>query len=416
MKQVLIIDAPSLFQDFLKEKFISEQIQVETAEGNRDAFTKIVTTLPDLIILDISSTLKASLELLEKKRNDPNARTIPVIMTGPTLSRAQLAILAQYNVLKYFNKPIKYDIFFESVGKILDIDFIIDDTPCIMEIHLTNNIIFIEISQSLNREKIGLLKFKIAEIINQNNLTTPKVVLMLTGLPLNFVDAINLELLLDNIIADERIFKRNIKILSLDSFIRDLIQGHKEYSGIEVVNDLSNVLNAIVDAPTTQNSREVILNKVLTPTEDVSTSSVLMKFASERDASKQSEFAETDINMEIAIVDDDPVTRTLLEKIYQSINAKVQIFNSGSEFLAATSNKVYNLIILDIFMPGISGFDILNHLHNKGYPTPIIIYSNATSRDYVIQALSLGAKSYLVKPLKPEVLLQKSLEIMNSNV
>ena len=120
--------------------------------------------------------------------------------------------------------------------------------------------------------------------------------------------------------------------------------------------------------------------------------------------------------MEIAIVDDDPVTRTLLEKIYQSINAKVQIFNSGSEFLAATSNKVYNLIILDIFMPGISGFDILNHLHNKGYPTPIIIYSNATSRDYVIQALSLGAKSYLVKPLKPEVLLQKSLEIMNSNV
>ena len=416
MKQVLIIDAPSLFQDFLKEKFISEQIQVETAEGNRDAFTKIVTTLPDLIILDISSTLKASLELLEKKRNDPNARTIPVIMTGPTLSRAQLAILAQYNVLKYFNKPIKYDIFFESVGKILDIDFIIDDTPCIMEIHLTNNIIFIEISQSLNREKIGLLKFKIAEIINQNNLTTPKVVLMLTGLPLNFVDAINLELLLDNIIADERIFKRNIKILSLDSFIRDLIQGHKEYSGIEVVNDLSNVLNAIVDAPTTQNSREVILNKVLTPTEDVSTSSVLMKFASERDASKQSEFAETDINMEIAIVDDDPVTRTLLEKIYQSINAKVQIFNSGSEFLAATSNKVYNLIILDIFMPGISGFDILNHLHNKGYPTPISIYSNATSRDYVIQALSLGAKSYLVKPLKPEVLLQKSLEIMNSNV
>ena len=148
MKQVLIIDAPSLFQDFLKEKFISEQIQVETAEGNRDAFTKIVTTLPDLIILDISSTLKASLELLEKKRNDPNARTIPVIMTGPTLSRAQLAILAQYNVLKYFNKPIKYDIFFESVGKILDIDFIIDDTPCIMEIHLTNNIIFIEISQN----------------------------------------------------------------------------------------------------------------------------------------------------------------------------------------------------------------------------------------------------------------------------
>jgi DNA-binding response OmpR family regulator len=67
-------------------------------------------------------------------------------------------------------------------------------------------------------------------------------------------------------------------------------------------------------------------------------------------------------------------------------------------------------------MPGLSGFDILKTLHSKQYKTPIIIYSNATSKESVVQALSLGAKSYLVKPLKPEALLQKAIEVLHSRI
>ena len=67
-------------------------------------------------------------------------------------------------------------------------------------------------------------------------------------------------------------------------------------------------------------------------------------------------------------------------------------------------------------MPGLSGFDILNHLHIRNYKSPVIIYSNITQRETVVQALSLGAKSFLIKPQKPEVLIQKALEIINSKI
>ena len=53
MKQVLIIDASPMFREFLTEKLTEENVAVETANGHRDAFTKLISLLPDLIILDI---------------------------------------------------------------------------------------------------------------------------------------------------------------------------------------------------------------------------------------------------------------------------------------------------------------------------------------------------------------------------
>lgn len=121
-------------------------------------------------------------------------------------------------------------------------------------------------------------------------------------------------------------------------------------------------------------------------------------------------------NPKIAVVDDDLITRTLLQKVFNSINAQIYLFDSGAEFLMATNKKLFDLVILDIFMPGLSGYDILKTLYNKQYKSPVIVYSNATNRESVIQALSLGAKSYLIKPLKPEILLQKAVEVLHSRI
>jgi DNA-binding response OmpR family regulator len=138
-----------------------------------------------------------------------------------------------------------------------------------------------------------------------------------------------------------------------------------------------------------------------------------MRFYSESGILEETE--ETDSKkIKVAIIDDDAVIRRLLQTAFGSINAECELFDSGAEFLVATNRKKYDLIILDIFMPGISGFDILINLHNKKYLTPVIVYSNATQREAVIQALSLGAKSYLIKPLKPEAILQKAVEVLQS--
>ena len=415
MKQVLIIDAPPLFREFLKEKLSHEKVNVEIAHIKRDAFTKLVSSLPDLLIIDLSVPMREIINFLAKKNEDPNASRIPVFMTGPIIAQDQIALLSQFNVVKYFNKPIKFDVFFESIGRVLKTGFSIDTTPCILEIHLNNNIIFIEIAQGLNREKISLLKYRISEIIEQNNIAIPKIILMMTDLSLSFVDGANLEFLLDNVIADTRIQKKNIKILSLDSFTKELVKGHNQYNCIEVVTNLSNVLPALIDDTESSNIADLITEKVLTPTEDISPATVEMKFYSDSGVLDSSDKKIND-NPHIAIVDDDQVTRTILQNTFKQLNAEISLFDSGSEFLMATNKHIFDLIILDIYMPGLSGFDILKTLHSKQYKSPIIVYSNATNKESVVQALSLGAKSYLVKPLKPEALLQKAIEVLHSRI
>ncbi|HZK19893.1 MAG TPA: response regulator, partial [Treponemataceae bacterium] len=121
MKQVLIIDEPPLFREFLKNKLITENVQVEFATGRRDAFMKMINLLPDLTIIDTSNDYEQIKDLLDKRLDNPNAKTIPVILTGPVLTREQMQDLPRYNVYKYFNKPIKFDIFFEAIGRILKI-------------------------------------------------------------------------------------------------------------------------------------------------------------------------------------------------------------------------------------------------------------------------------------------------------
>ncbi|AEE17501.1 response regulator [Treponema brennaborense] len=413
MKQVLIVDAPPLFRGYLKDKLAAEKVSVEFVQGRRDAFTKMLSVLPDLIIIDAAEDIAETIEFMEKKAADPNAGHIPTIISGPEIERSFIADFAKLGVIKYFNKPIKFDIFFEAIGRVLKIAFSIDTTPCILETHLNGNIIFIEVATGLNREKISLLKYRITEMIQANRITTPKIVLMMTDLSLSFVDGANLEMLLDSIIADQHIAKKDIKVLALDSFTRELIAGHKEYDSIQVSTNLSAILNSLVDNSETHDISELISDKILSATEEAP-ASIEMRFYSETGTGDAQ--AEHNTKKQIAIADDDTVLLALLKKTFSAINADVSAFSSGTELLASINKTVYDLVILDIMMPGLSGFNILKILQQKQYPAPVVIYSGVMQRESIIQALSLGAKAYLLKPLAPDAILQKALEIMNAAV
>ena len=412
MKQVLIIDAPPLFSGYLKDKLNAEKIKVGFAEIKKDAFPKMLSALPDLIIINIDETHKDFFDFLTKKRDDPNASKIPIIITGPTMEREQVTSLSQYNVIKYFNKPIKFDIFFNAIARVFLASFAFDTTPCIMEIHVNNNVVFIEIAEGLNREKLAILKYHLSEVIDIAHITTPKVVLMMSDLTLSFVDGSNLELLLDNILADSRIQPKNLKIITLDSFTKELVAGHPQYTGIQVATALPIILNSIVDKTETTDIADLITEKVLNYTDEVDVGVVQTQFHSE--VSGEEDESSSALSSTIAIVEDDNVTRTMLENTFNGINAQISSFANGSDFLTSTNKKEYDLIILDTNLPGLSGFDVLKILQNKQYFSPTIVYSSEKSREAVMQALSLGAKTYLVKPLKPEILLQKAIEVLRS--
>lgn len=417
MKHVLIIDASPTFLEFLKDKLEEEKIEVTSIQGKRDAMTKIISILPDLVILDINedNAFSAMLGFLQKVNADPNASRIPVIAVGPIYERSEIEIFAKLGLVKYFVKPIKFDIFFESIGHILRTAFSMDITPCVLDLHRNGNIIFIEIAQGLNREKIQLLKYKLGEITNAEKIS-PKIILMMSNLELTFVDGFNIEFLLDCILANSRIHAKNIKILSFSSFVKDLIDGHEDYSGIEVVTDISQVLNSVLDNSASSKVSDLITDNILATGEDDTEGSLEMRFSSDASAilPDETDMQEDSKKPKVAIVDDDAVISKLLSSAFEAAGFVCKQYSTGTEFLSQFSKSKYDIIILDIFMPGISGFDTLKRLQNVPSPPPVIVYSQAVDREMIIQILSFGAKQYIVKPQKPEVIVQKALEIINA--
>ena len=417
MKHVLIIDASPTFLEFLKDKLEEEKIEVTSIQGKRDAMTKIISILPDLVILDINedNAFSAMLGFLQKVNADPNASRIPVIAVGPIYERSEIEIFAKLGLVKYFVKPIKFDIFFESIGHILRTAFSMDITPCVLDLHRNGNIIFIEIAQGLNREKIQLLKYKLGEITNAEKIS-PKIILMMSNLELTVVDGFNIEFLLDCILANSRIHAKNIKILSFSSFVKDLIDGHEDYSGIEVVTDISQELNSVLDNSASSKVSDLITDNILATGEDDTEGSLEIRFSSDASAilPDETDMQEDSKKPKVAIVDDDAVISKLLSSAFEAAGFVCKQYSTGTEFLSQFSKSKYDIIILDIFMPGISGFDTLKRLQNVPSPPPVIVYSQAVDREMIIQILSFGAKQYIVKPQKPEVIVQKALEIINA--
>ncbi|MCR4938641.1 MAG: response regulator [Treponemataceae bacterium] len=411
MKHVLIVDATPLFREYLKEKLKEENIEVEIIQGQNTAFTKLVSQLHDLIIINITDNFDDTIDFLDKKMSNPNTGQIPIIMAGPKLEKEQIQSLIPYKITKYFSKPIKFDLFFEAIGRALRTNFSLDTTDCILELHQNENVIFIEIAKGLNREKLSLLKYNIAELITNNKIQNPKVIIMMSDLSLSFVDGSNLEFMMENILNAQHISRKNIKILTMDEFTKQLFEGHKEYEGIVVADSISTVLPELLGEGIATDMLQLINERILSSSKNNYTATAEMRFQSELPGSDQDQDQSSN-RIKIAVIDDDPVIQQILQATFARINADTDIFNSGIQFMNKISTHNYNLIVLDIFMPGISGFDIITNLHNRNYKAPIIVYSSATQREVVIQALSLGARSYLVKPQKPEALLQKVREIL----
>jgi len=102
----------------------------------------------------------------------------------------------------------------------------------------------------------------------------------------------------------------------------------------------------------------------------------------------------------ILIVDDDPDTVDLIEITLRTAGYMLQSVYSGAEAKALLKQERFNLLLLDVMMPEISGFDLVRELKQDGWSLPPFIYLTARSRAEDIKAGNdLGAKGYLVKPV-----------------
>jgi DNA-binding response OmpR family regulator len=414
MKQVLLIDESNVFRDYIKSKLEAKHIGVEFGKGQLDSLSKLRMTVPDLMILDYNSSRNFLFELLEGKKADANARDIPVIVLAQKIEKNDVTKLSGYNVKKIIPKPLKIDQFFQAVTDILHVDFDIDTTQCIMEARVNDNILFIEIAQGFNREKIELLKYRIRELIGLYNLTAPKILMMMTDLSLSFVDGPNLELLMESVMSDPSVKNRNIKILTLDGFTRDFIAGNKAYADIQVVTDLTKAIDSLLrDAVGVADTSTLISEKILQANGSAERdgSALEMRFKSEIEALKSVAH-----DIKIAVVDDDVVIRTVLAKTFQAINATVEQFESGADFLPHAIAGTYDLIFLDLMMPVMNGLEVLVKMRENEIVTPVIVLSSISQREAVLKVLSTGVRSYMIKPLKPEAILTKAIEVLQATI
>ncbi|PID72161.1 MAG: cyclic di-GMP phosphodiesterase response regulator [Desulfobulbus propionicus] len=101
----------------------------------------------------------------------------------------------------------------------------------------------------------------------------------------------------------------------------------------------------------------------------------------------------------ILIADDDTLVRVAITKILNLFGYEVVAAESGLEALALVDNE-FDVIILDINMPGMDGFETLEQLHRLGIDTPVLFLTGAGSMDYAVKAINLGAYDFLTKPIR----------------
>ena len=111
-------------------------------------------------------------------------------------------------------------------------------------------------------------------------------------------------------------------------------------------------------------------------------------------------------NLVVYLVDDDVSIRRALTRLLKSLGIETVAFASAEAFLQAGPWAPEACLILDVHMPGMKGWDLLEHLRTAGIALPVIIitaYNDAQTHDRAMQA---GIVAYLQKPFDDQTLLE----------
>ncbi|MDD4989428.1 MAG: response regulator [Candidatus Pacebacteria bacterium] len=120
-------------------------------------------------------------------------------------------------------------------------------------------------------------------------------------------------------------------------------------------------------------------------------------------------------NKKILIIEDDAFFADLVTKKLGKIGAIMVHAGSGEEGLTMAESEKPNLILLDVLLPGIDGFETLKRLkaNDKTKMIPVVILSNFGSDDQIKQGQKLGVTTYLIKAtVTPEDIIKEAESIL----
>ena len=114
----------------------------------------------------------------------------------------------------------------------------------------------------------------------------------------------------------------------------------------------------------------------------------------------------------ILIIDDEASLRQTLARILQRAGYEVTTAANGKEGLSLVTEHPFDLIYLDIRMPDVSGLELLKTIHAKFPDLPVILFTAQPDLNSAVEALRRGATDYLLKPLKPQAVIDRTQAIL----
>ena len=114
----------------------------------------------------------------------------------------------------------------------------------------------------------------------------------------------------------------------------------------------------------------------------------------------------------ILIIDDEATLRQTMARILQQAGFEVTTAENGEQGLSFIKTTNFDLIFMDLRMPGMAGMDVLKLIH-AGYPNlPVILFTAQPDLNSAVEALRNGATDYLLKPLKPQAVIERAQSIL----
>jgi FixJ family two-component response regulator len=107
----------------------------------------------------------------------------------------------------------------------------------------------------------------------------------------------------------------------------------------------------------------------------------------------------------VAVLDDEPEMRKALRRLLTSRGFRVEEYACGEDLLAALGSHPMEYLLLDLHMPGINGFDVLEAFQSRHIPVPVIVITAHDEPDTAERVRALGASAYLKKPVDRDALL-----------
>jgi DNA-binding response OmpR family regulator len=122
--------------------------------------------------------------------------------------------------------------------------------------------------------------------------------------------------------------------------------------------------------------------------------------------------------MRLAIIEDDPDNAVMLGRLFAQEGASLEIFPHGQQFLREASRQRFDLALLDLRLPDITGIEVLRRLKSLQTASrdslPVMVVSGCAEPSVMESAFDLGARDYVLKPFHPAQVLIRARNIIRS--